>query len=140
MKQLFDVIRKLVSDQTEIQGISLINWHEKSWEKGTPLNDRVVQLSTAKVSCMGRIHDSPESAWKEQIDWFMNSSQCRELDRIDGEPMELAWKVSQDSPHCTFSPCSLARRGQEALSNGKAETNNSGEGETTQLCSTQPVE
>ena len=35
---------------------------------------------------------------------FMNSSQCRELDRIDGEPMEFEWKNFQDSLHCRFSP------------------------------------
>ena len=31
-------------------------------------------------------------AWKEEIDWLMNSSQCRELDRIDGEAVEFEWK------------------------------------------------
>ena len=30
-------------------------------------------------------------AWKEEIDRFMKSSQCRELDRIDGEAMEFEW-------------------------------------------------
>ena len=33
------------------------------------------------------------SAWKEEIDWFMNSPQCRVLDRIDGEPMEFECKI-----------------------------------------------
>ena len=41
---------------------------------------------------------------KEKIAWFMNASQCRELDRIDGEPMEFEWKISQDSQECRFSP------------------------------------
>ena len=41
---------------------------------------------------MGRILGTPVGAWKEKIDWFMNLPQCRELDRIDGEPMELEWK------------------------------------------------
>ena len=49
MKQLFDVTRKLVSERTEILGISLINTQEKSWKRTTLLNDRAVQLSTAKV-------------------------------------------------------------------------------------------
>ena len=39
---------------------------------------------------MRRIPDTPVSAWKEKNDWFMNSRQCRELDRID-EPMEFEW-------------------------------------------------
>ena len=33
---------------------------------------------------MGRICENPVKAWKEKIDWFMKSSQCREMDRIDG--------------------------------------------------------
>ena len=60
------------------------------------MNDRAVQLSTAKVYvfsdsvlCMGRIPNTTVSTWKEKTNWFMNSSQCRELDRIDGEPMEF---------------------------------------------------
>ena len=47
------------------------------------------------VLCMGRIPDTPVSAQKEKVDWFMNSHQCRELDRIDGEPMEMEWKFSR---------------------------------------------
>ena len=65
----------------------------------TLLNDRAVQLSTAKVYlfsdsvlCMGKTPFTPVSAWKEKIYWFMNSSQYRELDRINGEPMEFEWK------------------------------------------------
>ena len=38
---------------------------------------------------MGGISDNAVSAWKEKFDWFVNSSQCRELHRIDGEPMEF---------------------------------------------------
>ena len=111
VKQWFDVTRKLVRDQTEIQGTSMINGQEKSWKRTTLLSDRAVRLSTAKsyvfsdsVLCMGRISDNPVSAWKEETDRFMNSSQCRELDRIDGEPMELEWKIFQASLICRFSP------------------------------------
>ena len=95
MQQLFHVTRKLVSAQTEIRGISVIDWQEKSWKRTTLLNDRAVKLSAAKayvfsdsVLCMGRIPDTPVSAWKEKIEWFMNSLQCREL---SGEPMEFEW-------------------------------------------------
>ena len=50
MKQLLDVTQKLVSEQTQIHGISLIKRQDKSWETTTLLNDRAVQLSTAKQS------------------------------------------------------------------------------------------
>ena len=88
---------QLVSEQTEIQGISLI---ENSLKRTTLLTDRAVQLSTAKVHVfsdsilrMERISETPVSAWNEKIAWFMNSFQCRELDRI--EPMEFEWKHFQ---------------------------------------------
>ena len=86
----------MVKEQTEIQGLSLTDWQEDSGKWTTLLTDRAVPLSTAKatvfsdsVLCIGRIPHNPVSTWKEKIDWFMNLSQCRELDRIDGEPMDI---------------------------------------------------
>ena len=35
---------------------------------------------------------NPVKAWQRKIDWFQNSLQYRELDRIDGETVELEWK------------------------------------------------
>ena len=62
MKQLFAVTSKLVREQTEIQGRSLVDWQQDSWKRTTLLTDRAVRLSTAKahvfsdsVLCMGRI-------------------------------------------------------------------------------------
>ena len=73
VKQLFDVTRKLVKEQTKIQFISLIDLQENSWKRTTLLTDRAVQLSTAKVYvfsnsvlCMGRIRENTVSAWKER--------------------------------------------------------------------------
>ena len=83
VKQFFDVTKKLVRDQKEVQGISVVNWQQSSWKRTTLLTDQAVQLSTAKtyifsdsVLCMGRTSLNPVSAWKVKIDWFMNSSQC----------------------------------------------------------------
>ena len=42
---------------------------------------------------MGRISENPVKAWKEKINWFQNSLEYRELDRIDGEPMEFEWRI-----------------------------------------------
>ena len=83
VKQLIAVTSKLVREQTEIQGISLIDWQDNSWNRTTLLTDRAVQLSTAKayvisdsVLCIGRISEKPSSAWKEKTDWCVSSSQC----------------------------------------------------------------
>ena len=77
----------------------MIDWQDKSWKRTNLLTDCAVRLSTAKaavfsdsVLCMGRICENPVSAWMENIDWRMNSSQSRELNRFDGEPMEFEWK------------------------------------------------
>ena len=46
MKQVFDVTMKLVSEQTEIHRIFMINWQDTCWKRTTLLTDRVVQLAT----------------------------------------------------------------------------------------------
>ena len=63
IKQLFDVSQKLISNQEEIYGISTMNWDTQPLQRTTLLNDRAVQLSTAKVFvfsdsvlCLGKIH------------------------------------------------------------------------------------
>ena len=100
IRQLFDVTKKWITDQTEIQGSSKIDWHTHSWQMANLLTDKAVQLSTAKVCvfsdsvlCLGKMHQHPESigAWKNKIDGFMNSRQYKEMHRIDKEPMELGW-------------------------------------------------
>ena len=52
---------------------------------------------------MGGISSDPVRAWKEKINWFMNSRQYRKFDRIDGESIttlqilaeiRLRWNVN----------------------------------------------
>ena len=90
--------------ETEIQEISLIDWQGNPWKRTTLLTDRAVQFATAKtyvlsdsVLCMGGISAKSRKRMEGKIVSFMNSSQYRQLDRIDGEPMELEWKISKDS-------------------------------------------
>ena len=65
------------------------------WQRTTLLSDKAVQFATAKIClfhsvlCLGGINSNPVKAWKEKIDWFMNSRQYTELDRIDEELVEL---------------------------------------------------
>ena len=40
-----------------------------------------------------------KTVWEDKLTWFKSSSQYRALDTIDGEPMEVEWNISQDSPH-----------------------------------------
>ena len=73
-------------------------------------DEEVISLSHAKVHvfsdsvlCLGKVKQKPTSnnAWERQLEWFKDSSQYRTLDTIDGEPMDIEWNISQDSPHCS---------------------------------------
>ena len=50
VKQLFDVTKKLITNKKEIQGFSMIDWHQRSWQRTTLLTDGAVQLLTAKTN------------------------------------------------------------------------------------------
>ena len=72
---------------------SLNGWYTHPWQRTTLLSDKAVRLSTAKVSvfcdsvlCLGKMHQHPEAidAWKKKIEWFTETPQYRELDRIGG--------------------------------------------------------
>ena len=42
-----------------------------------------------------KIHENPQSndAWEQRLGWFKSSPEYRNLDRIDGEPMEFEWNI-----------------------------------------------
>ena len=58
---------------------------------------KAVQLSNEKKNMCPTQYcekgQNPVKAWKEKNDWLQNSLQQKELDRIDGEPMEFEWKI-----------------------------------------------
>ena len=85
--QLFQVIERLITDQTELTGLTT-----------TLSTDRAVQFAIAKTYvfsasalCLGGISDEPVKAWKSRINWFWETRYLKDLDRIDGEPMEFEW-------------------------------------------------
>ena len=76
LKKMFDISAKLVSEQEEISGLETIGWENHSWKYLSLIGDeRVINLQRAKVyvfsdsvSCLGKVHQYPESnkAWKEK--------------------------------------------------------------------------
>ena len=111
MKQLFDISEKLVSEQSDaIYGVKTINLESSSWKYLSLIGDeQVISLQRTKVYvfsdsvlCLGKIFENPESndAWEQRLEWCTSSPEYRTLDRIDGEPIELEWDISQDSPRC----------------------------------------
>ena len=79
----------------------MIDWQENLWKRTALLTDwpgsSVINSESLRFLRFSPVHGRNQwnsvSAWKEKFDWFVNSSQCRELDRIDGEPMEFKWKI-----------------------------------------------
>ena len=73
-------------------------------------DERVISLQRTKVYvfsdcvlCLGKIFENTQSndAWEERLGWFKSSMVYRSFDRIDGEPMEFEWNISQDSIRCS---------------------------------------
>ena len=99
LRHLFQVTQRLITDQTEITGLTTIDWQHPMWRETTLLTDRAVQFATAKtydfsdsVLCLGGISTEPVKAWESRIKWFLETRYLKDLDRIDGEQMEFEWK------------------------------------------------
>ena len=69
------------------------------WRESSLLCDRAVQIMKSQtyvfadpVLCLGGISTVPVQAWKDKIKWYLETRYLKDLDRIDGEPMEFEWK------------------------------------------------
>ena len=65
-------------------------------------DERIINLQRTKVYvlsdsvlCLGKIFENPESndAWEQRSGWIKSSQNYRNIDRIDGEPMEFEWNI-----------------------------------------------
>ena len=99
-KKLFKETEKLIKNQTEIIGVSLIDYGDYTWSATSLLCDRILQISNAKthvftdsVLCLGGFKEHPNEAWKENIKWYFETHHLKVLHRIDGESMEIEWKT-----------------------------------------------
>ena len=103
MKQMFDISAKMVSERDEIYGMKTIDWENSSWKYLSLIGyEQVISLQRTKVYvfsdsvlCLVKIHENPQSndAWERRLGWFKSSPEYRNLDRIDGEPMEFEWNI-----------------------------------------------
>ena len=111
LKQMFVISTRLVSEQDEFSGLETIGWENHSWKYLSLIGDeRVINLQRMKVYvfsdsvlCLGKILENSQSndAWEQRLGWLKSSQNFRNLDRIDGEPMEFEWNISQDSIRCS---------------------------------------
>ena len=122
MKQMFDISEKLITEQSdEMYGMSTISWEHSSWKYLSLIGDeQVISLQRTKVYVfsdsvlyLGKIHENPQSntAWEDRLARFKSSPEYRDLDRIDGEPMEFEWNIFPG-----FNTLELCTKVQELLS------------------------
>ena len=70
------------------------------WRETSLLCDRAVHIANSKthvfadsVLCLRSLSDKPVEAWKDRTKWFLETRYLKDLDRIDGEPMEFEWTI-----------------------------------------------
>ena len=70
------------------------------WRDTSLLCDRAVHIVKSQtyvfadlVLCLGGISTVPIQAWEDKIKWYLETRYLKDLDRIDGEPMELEWTI-----------------------------------------------
>ena len=96
LKQMYGISAQLVAEQDDISGLETIGWEKHPWKYLSLTGDeRVINLQRAKVyvfsdsvSCLGKIHQNPDSneAWKERTGWITTDKSHRDHDGINGEP------------------------------------------------------
>ena len=111
LNQMFDISTRLVSEQDEISGLETISWENHTWRYLSLIGgERIINLQRTKVYvfsdpvlCFGKMFENHESnnAWEQRLGWIKSSQNYRNFDRIDGEPMEFEWNISQDSMRCS---------------------------------------
>ena len=100
VKQLFKETEKLIKNQSEIDGVTTIDYKEHTWRSTSSLCDRAYQIANAKtnvfadsVICLGSMRDEQIEAWKNKIKWYFKNNHVKDLNRIDGKPTEFEWKI-----------------------------------------------
>ena len=103
VKQMFDMSTRLLSEQGEISGLETIGWENHSWKYLSLIGEeRIINLQRTEVYvfsdsvlCLGKVHENTQSndAWEQRLGCFKSSQEHRNLERIDGEPMDFEWNI-----------------------------------------------
>ena len=89
MEHLFRTTEKLIKEQTEITGLSTIQWDQPMWRESSLLCDRTVRIMKSQtyvfsdlVLCLGGISPEPVQAGKDKIKWYLGTCYLEEMDQI----------------------------------------------------------
>ena len=83
MKQLFNETGKLIRGQTEITGVTTVNFKELTWMSTSFWCSQAYQYTNAKTYVFS---DS-------KIKWYLENNDFKDMNRIDGMPSEFEWKM-----------------------------------------------
>ena len=110
LRHLFPVTQRLTTDQTEITGLTTIDWQQPMWRETTLLTDRVVQFATAttyvfsgSVLCLGGISTEPVKAGKAKSNGFWKHVISKIWIGSTGNKWNSSGKIFQDSLLWEFS-------------------------------------
>ena len=81
-------------------------------EQVISLQRTTVYVFSDSVLCLGKMNENPRSniAWEGRLEWFKTTPEYRNLDRIDGDPMEFKWNIYQG-----FTTLQLSQEVKELL-------------------------
>ena len=110
VKQLFQLIEKLIKDQKEINSLTTIDFKDPTWRSTTLLCDKAFEITNAKtfvfadsVLSLGSISEKPFEAWTNRSVWFLENA----MSKIWIESTRSRWNSSgqcfHDSLHWAFS-------------------------------------
>ena len=93
-------------DQTEIGGLTTIDYKEPTWKSTTLLCDTAIEITNAKtyvfadwVLWVGSISDQPVEAWKNKIKWYLELA----ISKIWIELIESQWNSSGNIPRIPYN-------------------------------------
>ena len=79
-------------------------WANRLQNKTTPSEKTCLLVSRCRqcpiergdsVLCLGSMRDEPIEAWKNESTWYLENRYLKDLNRIDGEPMEFEWRMER---------------------------------------------
>ena len=104
-KQFFSEIGKLVRGQTETTCFNTIDAEELTWMSTTLLCEKAYQITNAKtnvfsdsVLCEVKMRNDPIATWKSKIQWYSENNHFKDMNRIDGMPLEFERKIFPRTP------------------------------------------
>ena len=112
IKGLFGLTRLMIEGNSEIKNVFPADVASSLQEKPVLLKEQTTKWTNARVFvcsdsvlCLGKMH-GPEDAmkrWSDQVSTLKMCHTFRELEGLDGEPIDFEWTISQEPQRWTFS-------------------------------------